>query len=133
MLNVYYDALITESGADPNEYTWDVFCLEVQHGLVFLIIAFVFLVPEVQASLEPGADRRKADMVKLVCKNLKAAIEIWDCDKFGPGSPLDAMILRAKKNEPTHVWAKEAETMIPTKFRFGRDPTFYERYLESQA
>jgi hypothetical protein len=43
------------------------------------------------------------------------------------------MILRSKKNEPTHVWAKEAETMIPTKFRFGHDPNFYERYLESQA
>ena len=100
---------------------------------MFLILAFVFLVPKVQAGLEPGSDRRKADMVKLMCANVKAAVEIWDCDKFGPGSPLDAMILRAKKNEPTHVWAKEAETMIPTKFRFGRDPTFYERYLESQA
>ena len=49
MLNVYYDVLIKESGSDPAVYTmsWDVFCLQLQHSLCFLILAFVFLTPEV--------------------------------------------------------------------------------------
>ena len=80
------------------------------------MMIFVFLIPEVISSNEPGADERKKTMVKGFCavrsplhaphararrsnltaavrrQRLKAAIQLWDCDKFGPGSPIEAMV-----------------------------------------
>ena len=45
----------------------DVFCLETQHCLQWCMIFFVFAIPEVISSNEPGADERKKTMVKGFC------------------------------------------------------------------
>ena len=45
----------------------DVFCLETQHCMQWFVIIFVFLIPEVISSNEPGADERKKTMVKGFC------------------------------------------------------------------
>ena len=70
--------------------------------------------------------------MRSVCQRLKAQIQDWDCDKFGPGSPLQRSLERAKANPPISEWAKEAKDVIPPKYLNGRDASFYQKYLRAK-
>ena len=134
LLNVFYDTLLENSAADPNEHTWEVFCMQAQLGCEFLKVAFLFLTPDVEASMAPNADQRKKEMVMALCERFKAMIEDWGCAKMGKGSVLEAFIARDKAvPQPTRAeWAKEAKHLVPAKYLNGRDPSHYKRYMNKK-
>jgi len=134
LMNVYYDTLIKESGVNADEYTWDVFCLQMQFCVIFIMIAFVFLAPQIEESLLPDADQRKKDVCAAMCKRLKSLIDDWEADKMGPGSAIHAAIARSKAVPQPKLseWSQEAKTLVPSKYLHGRDPTFYTKYIASK-
>jgi hypothetical protein len=134
MMNVYYDVLMNEAGTDRAEYTWDVFCLQAQMCIIFIMLAFVFIAPQIGESLLPGADKRKGDVCIAMCTRLKSLIEDWDAHKYGPGSAIDATIARSKKvPQPTlSEWSQEAKTLVPSKYLNGRDVRYYQNYLANK-
>ena len=109
--------------------------MQMQHGICFMILAFLFLTPEIANSMTPDADQRKKAMVASVCDRLKSQIEDWDCQKMGEGSPFEAILARAKLQPvPSSAeWSKEASLVIPAKYLQGRDPVHYVRFKAAKT
>ena len=137
MLNVFYDVLMDNAvGADREELTWEAFCLHIQVAVCYLFVAFLFLTPSLAASVKAGdeGDPRKMEMTVKMCLRFKAMIEDWGCDQVGDGTPLDEIVKRNKLDPvPKRAdWVKDALYLIPEKYRNGRDPAHYQRYLEQK-
>jgi len=134
LMNVYYDVLIAKSGEDPEEYSWEVFCMQAQLAVVFLTLALIFLAPEVASSASPDADPRKKKMVGEMAMRLKTAVEDWGGATAEP-VVIDAVVARAKLSPtpPQSEWSKEAPALVPAKYLNGRNPKYYQEHLKATA
>ena len=56
------------------------------------------------------------------------------CDQVGDGAPLNEIVKRGRLDPvPKRAdWVRDALQQIPEKYRNGRDPAHYQRYLEQK-
>ena len=152
LMNVFYDVLLEKSGTDSAKYTWEQFVIELQMCMPFFINVFLFLAPDIHTQADPASpayDERKKELYNLLCRRSSSAMKEWGLlgeegcmqrvlqaavDREAAHDPVAAKKAAANGDDSLPAWLPQAvEDWVPAKWRDGRDPAHYAKWLATKA